>query len=76
MQVQGEPDLNKGASFVKCNVEYFDSVGTHVLMGRGVRPQDLFSAPPVAVVNKEFVKQFFKPDENPIGHRIGSPGPH
>jgi macrolide transport system ATP-binding/permease protein len=30
---------------------------------------------PVVVVNQEFVKQFFKPDENPIGHRIGSPGP-
>jgi len=27
VQVQGEPDLNKGASFVKCNAEYFDSVG-------------------------------------------------
>jgi macrolide transport system ATP-binding/permease protein len=75
MQVQGEPDLNKGASFVKGNAEYFDSVGTHVLMGRGFLPQDLFSAPPVAVVNKEFVKQFFKPGENPIGRRIGSPGP-
>jgi macrolide transport system ATP-binding/permease protein len=74
MQVQGEPDLNKNASFVKGNAEYFDSVGTHVLMGRGFLPQDLFSAPPVAVVNKEFVKQFFKPDQNPIGHRIGSPG--
>jgi macrolide transport system ATP-binding/permease protein len=75
MQVQGEPDLNKGASFVKSNAEYFDSVGTHVLMGRGFLPRDLLSAPPVAVVNKEFVKQFFKPGENPIGHRIGSPGP-
>ena len=75
VQVQGEPDLNKGASFVKCNAEYFDSVGTHVLMGRGVLPQDLFSAPPVTVVNKEFVKQFFKTGENPIGHRMGSPGP-
>ena len=74
--MQGAPDLNKGASFVKCNAEYFDSVGTHVLMGRGVQPQDLLSAPPVAVVNQEFVKQFFKPGENPIGHRIGSaPGP-
>lgn len=75
LQVQGEPDLNKGASFVKCNAEYFDSVGTHVLMGRGILPRDLYSAPPVTVVNKEFVKQFFKSGENPIGHRIGSPGP-
>ena len=75
MQVQGEPDPNKGASFVKGNPDYFDSVGTQVLMGRGFRPSDLLAAPPIAVVNKEFVKQFFKPGENPIGHRIGSPGP-
>jgi macrolide transport system ATP-binding/permease protein len=75
MQVQGQPDLNKSASFVKGNAEYFDSVGTRVVMGRGFTPQDTMSAPPVAVVNKEFVKQFFKPGENPIGHRIGSPGP-
>jgi macrolide transport system ATP-binding/permease protein len=75
MQVQGEPDPNKSASFVKGNAEYFDSVGTHVLMGRGFLPRDLLSAPPVAVVNQEFVKQFFKPGENPIGHRIGSLGP-
>ncbi|MGA8620558.1 MAG: ABC transporter permease [Candidatus Sulfotelmatobacter sp.] len=75
MQVQGEPDPNKSASFVKGNAEYFDSVGTHVLMGRGFLPRDLLSAPPVAVVNQEFVKQFFKPGKNPIGHRIGSLGP-
>jgi predicted permease len=76
MQVQGEPDPNKGASFVKGNAEYFDSVGTHVLMGRGFLPRDVLSAPAVAVVNQECVKQFFKPGENPIGHRIGSaPGP-
>jgi macrolide transport system ATP-binding/permease protein len=75
MQVQGRPDVSKGASWVKGNAEYFDSVGTQVIMGRGFKPQDTLSAPSVAVVNKEFVKQFFKPGENPIGHRIGAPGP-
>ncbi len=75
VQVQGKPDPNKGSSFVKGNAEYFDSVGTHVLMGRGFLPQDVLSAPPVAVVSLEFVKQFFNPNENPIGHHIGSPGP-
>jgi predicted permease len=75
IQIQGEPDPDKGASWVKGNAEYFDSVGTHVLMGRGFTPQDTLSALPIAVVNKEFVKQFFKPGTNPIGHRMGSPGP-
>jgi len=74
-QIQGEPDQQKLVSFVKGNAEYFDSVGTHVVMGRGFRPQDTSTAPAVAVVNKEFVKQLLKPGMNPIGHRMGEAGP-
>jgi predicted permease len=72
VKVQGETDLHKGASWVKGTPEYFDSVGTHVVMGRGFTPQDVLGAPPVAVVNQEFVKQFFN-GRNPIGHRFGFP---
>jgi predicted permease len=75
MQIQGEPNPHKGASYIKANAEYFDSVGTRVLMGRGIAPQDDSSAPAVAVVNQTFVRQFFKPGVNPIGHRMGAPGP-
>src|SRR6185503_5887160 len=64
VKVQGDPDLNKGASWVKGTPEYFDSVGTHVVMGRGFTFQDTLNGPPVAVVNQEFVKQFFG-DHNP-----------
>lgn len=74
VKVQGEPDLNKNASWVKGTPEYFESVGTHVVMGRGFKLQDTLNAPPVAVVNREFVKQFFG-DRNPIGHRFGFSGP-
>ena len=74
VKVQGEPDLNKGASVVKGSSEYFDSVGTRVVMGRGFRPQDTLNAAPVAVVNQEFVKQFFG-KRNPIGHSFGPSGP-
>ncbi len=74
VKVQGDPDLNKGASWVKGSPEYFDSVGTHVVMGRGFTLQDTYNAPPVAVVNQEFVKQFFG-KRNPIGHRFGFSGP-
>ena len=74
VKVQGEPDLNKGASWVKGSAEYFDSVGTHVVMGRGFTTQDTMNAPPVAVVNQEFAKQFFG-NRNPIGHRFGHSGP-
>src|SRR5579884_1484760 len=74
VKVQGDPDLNKSASWVKATPEYFDSVGTRVVMGRGFTAQDLLNAPPVAVVNQEFVKQFFG-NRNPIGHRFGFAGP-
>jgi len=73
VKVQGEPEINKGASWVKGTSEYFDSVGTHVVMGRGFTAQDTLNAPPVAVVNQEFVKQFFG-NRNPIGHRFGFSG--
>jgi macrolide transport system ATP-binding/permease protein len=74
VKIQGEPDLNKGASWVKGTAEYFDSVGTRVVMGRGFTWQDTLHAAPVAVVNQEFVKQFFG-KRNPIGHHFGSSGP-
>jgi predicted permease len=74
VKVQGESDINKGASWVKCTPEYFDSVGTHIIMGRGFNSQDKLNGPPVAVVNQEFVKQFFG-NRNPIGHRFGFSGP-
>ncbi len=74
VQIQGQPFLNDGASWVRGNAEYFDSVGTHVLMGRGFTTRDISTSPAVAVVNQSFVKRFFKPGENPIGRRFGSPG--
>jgi macrolide transport system ATP-binding/permease protein len=74
IKVQGETDLHKGASWVKGTSEYFDSVGTHVVSGRGFTSQDVLSAPPVAVINQEFAKQFFG-TRNPVGHRIGFPDP-
>jgi macrolide transport system ATP-binding/permease protein len=73
VQAQGQPNLNLHASFVKANAEYFDSVGTRVVMGRGIGPQDTATAPPVAVVNQSFVKALFG-NRNPLGHRFGSPG--
>jgi predicted permease len=75
VQIQGQPNLNDGASWLRGNVEYFDSVGTRVLVGRGFTAQDTSTSAPVAVVNQAFVKRFFKSGENPIGHRFGSPGP-
>ncbi|MBV8810467.1 MAG: ABC transporter permease [Acidobacteriaceae bacterium] len=70
IQVKGQANPHAGASVVKVNSEYFDSVGTHVLMGRGISERDTLSAPVVAVVNQEFAKKFF-PGQNPIGRYFG-----
>lgn len=67
---QGKSNLGYGASYVKGNAEYFDSVGTRVVSGRGIGVQDTSAAPTVAVVNETFVKRFFG-TENPLGRRIG-----
>jgi len=71
VQVQGKPDLHKGSSVIRANPEYFDSVGTGVVMGRGIDVQDTPTSPAVAVVNRTFVKTFFNPGENPIGQHFG-----
>jgi macrolide transport system ATP-binding/permease protein len=71
VQVQGKPDPHVGASNVRVSPEYFDSVGTHVVLGRGIGVQDTATSPVVAVVNQTFVKKLFKPGESPIGHHFG-----
>lgn len=73
VRIQGKPALDRSSSYVWANSEYFDSVGTRVVMGRGFGPQDTSTAPPVAVVNQSFVKAYFRPGENPIGAHLGGP---
>ncbi len=75
VQVQGQPFLDKGASFVRGNAEFFDAVGTHVVMGRGIRQEDTSAQPVVAIVNQSFVKEFLKDVVNPIGQHFGPVGP-
>jgi predicted permease len=74
VRVQGQPDPNVNASFIKANADYFDSVGTRVIAGRGIREQDTPASATIAVVNESFVKKLFKPGENPIGQHFGPPG--
>ena len=73
VRVQGQPDPNVSASFIKANADYFDSVGTRVIAGRGIQEQDTPASTIIAVVNESFVKKLFKPGENPIGQHFGAP---
>lgn len=72
VQIEGRPQLDLQTTNLRVGPEYFDSVGTRVLMGRGIGVQDVENSPTVAVVNETFVKRFFRPGENPIGHHFGN----
>jgi len=71
--IQGKPNLNAEASWIRANADYFDSVGTHVVAGRNITATDTSNSPTVAVVNQEFVRKFFN-GENPVGHHFGTHG--
>lgn len=71
VQVEGKPDIDLQTSNIRVSPEYFDSVGTHIIQGRGIGIQDTPTSATVAVVNETFVKKFFKPGEDPIGHYFG-----
>ncbi|HTB97075.1 MAG TPA: ABC transporter permease [Terracidiphilus sp.] len=75
VQVHAHPENWSIASVIRINGDYFDSVGTHVLQGRGITAHDGPDTPRVAVVNQTFVNKMFRPGENPIGQRFGFPGP-
>jgi predicted permease len=70
--VQNHPEAKGIVGFVKANSDYFDSVGTKVVMGRGIDVRDTSTAPGVTVVNQAFVKEYLS-GKNPIGMRIGAP---
>jgi macrolide transport system ATP-binding/permease protein len=74
IQMVGQPTMHTSATNIIVNAEYFGSVGTHVLMGRGITVQDTATSLRVAVVNEGFVKALFKPGDNPIGHRFTAGG--
>ena len=70
-KAEGRPDDTFGASHVRASPEYFDAVGTRVLLGRAFTQQDSPTSPMVAIVNQTFVKDAFPAGANPIGKRIG-----
>jgi predicted permease len=72
IRVEGKNYKPGSVSSIRTGAEYFDSVGTRVLMGRGIGVQDTATSATVAVVNESFVKKYFGPGENPIGHYFGS----
>jgi predicted permease len=49
--------------------QYFETMGTPIVRGRGIQATDSATAPPVAVVN-EFMAERYWPNQDPIGKRF------
>jgi predicted permease len=56
--------------------QYFDTIGTPIVSGRGFTPDDRAAALPTAVVNDTFAATFW-PGQDPLGKRLrlGASGP-
>jgi len=76
MTVDGRlPDVPNGSSrTVRSNVAgpaFFTTLGVPVLAGRDFADSDTETSPHVGIINEQFAKRFF-PNQNPLGHVIGS----
>jgi predicted permease len=59
---------------VRSNVagpEFFRTLGVPVLAGRDFADSDTATSPHVGIINEQFAQRFF-PNQNPLGHRIGT----
>ena len=76
MRVDGRlPDVASGASrTVRSNVagpDFFRTLGVPVLSGRDFADSDTASSPHVGIINEQFAQRFL-PNQNPLGHTIGT----
>lgn len=76
MLVDGKlPDVANGTSrTVRSNVigpDFFRTLGVPVLAGRDFADSDTATSPHVGVINELFAKRFL-PNQNPLGHSIGT----
>jgi predicted permease len=70
------PDPQRDAQVVPFEVggpDYFRTLGTPLLRGRGFRDTDTEDAPPVAVISESLARRFWG-DADPIGRRLRYPG--
>ncbi len=69
----GVPDVNsdQGSSWDHVTPDYLATMGQQIIRGRGLTTDDTATSQPVAVVDENFVKRFFKKGEDPIGTYFG-----
>ncbi|WP_263351475.1 ABC transporter permease [Acidicapsa acidisoli] len=80
MRVDGKlPEVANGSSrTVRSNVvgpEFFGTLGVPVLAGRDFSNSDTATSPHVGIINEQFAQRFL-PNQNPLGHTIGTEDGH
>jgi predicted permease len=73
--IEGQPAPSPGsnvnlASWVRVSPDYFTTIGTKLLEGRGFSDSDDRNAPSVAIVDEAFVKKYLH-GQDPIGVHFG-----
>ena len=76
MRVDGKlPDAANGSSrTVRSNVvgpDFFRTLGVPVLAGRDFADSDTATSPHAGIINEQFAQRFL-PNQNPLGHTIGT----
>jgi predicted permease len=67
----GKMGEEAGASWDRVSANYLQNFGIQVVRGRAFTEADNENTEPVAVVNKAFVKRFFKSTEDPLDQHFG-----
>ncbi len=65
-----DPNTGHTASYTAVSSHYFETVGTRLLLGRGIIEQDTPTSAHVAVVNRTFAEKYLK-GKPPIGEHFG-----
>ncbi len=73
--IPGLPPQSGSASYSAVSASYFQTIGTRILTGRGIGPQDTATSVHVAVVNRAFAEKYFK-NRQVIGAHFGPDGRH
>jgi predicted permease len=66
---KADPEQDMGADWNNVGPSFFETMGIHLLVGRGIEWRDTANSPKVAVVNEAFASHFLD-GENPIGHQF------
>ncbi len=75
VEIPGGPTLPERDRVAYVNLvspDFFKTLGTRVIAGRDLSPQDRHGSPDVVIVNEAFAKKFFN-GESPVGKTVRQP---